>query len=200
MAQAFDTREAWLKAAEGIMAHWIRVEGYVYPDKTRVSCGFPKKGKGRGTPIGQCWDTSVSGDGTYEMFISPSIGDPSRACDILLHEMVHAAVGLDAGHGKPFGKLARALGLEGKLTATVAGADLKELIADKVLAELGPYPHAALGADEGGGKTTPKAKTYLIKLECPECEYPAYTTRKWLDSDGAPVCPSCGIPLEEKAK
>lgn len=195
-SQTFGTREEWLRAGEAIMAAWIRLDndGY-YPSNTRVSCGFPRKGKGRGTPIGQCWDTSISGDGTFEMFISPEIADPSRACDILLHEMVHAAVGIEDGHGKAFGKLARKLGLEGKLTSTVAGADLKELIASAVLAKLGPYPHAAMNV--GASRTTPKAKTYLIKLTCPECEYPAYTTRKWLQSDGAPVCPSCNVSLQE---
>jgi hypothetical protein len=193
----FTTREEWLRAAEVIMAAWVRADndGH-YPEKTRVSCGFPKVSRGRGDAIGQCWDTSVSADGTFEMFISPVIGDPSRVCDILLHEMVHAAVGLEHGHNKVFGKLARRLGLEGKLTAPVAGDELKELIKSQIVDKLGPYPHAKLGG-EGGGKTTPKQKTYLIKLACPECEYPAYTTRKWLDSDGAPVCPSCNIPLAE---
>lgn len=190
---SFTTREQWLKAAEAIMAHWVRVEGYDYPSNTRVACGWPKKGKGRGDPIGQCWSFQSSTDGSIEMFISPSIGDASRACDILLHEMVHATVGNENGHNKLFGKLARALGMEGKLTATIAGADLKELIETNVLAVLGAYPHAELRAMT----TTKKAKTYLIKMKCPECEYPAYTTQKWIDSDGTPLCPSCdGMSLE----
>lgn len=193
----YATREEWLKAAELVMSAWIRLEGVTYPAKTRVSCGFPHKGKGRGTLIGQCWDTTVSGDGTYEMFISPEIADPSRACDILLHEMCHAAVGIQNGHNKVFGSLARKLGLEGLLTATVAGEELKELIQKHCLDKLGPYPHSAMNVGKGGAKTTPKAKTYLIKLSCPECDYPAYTTRKWLESDGAPVCPSCHVSLKE---
>lgn len=197
MEKLHETREQWLKAAEGIMSHWIRVEGYEYPEKTRIACGFPKSSKGRGVAIGQCWTNEVSADKTFEMFICPSIDDPKRVCDILLHEMVHATVGIENGHNKVFGKLARALGLEGKLTATTAGAELVELIETNVLPKLGAYPHSALMAGTGV-KGPKKAKTYLIKHECPECEYPAYTTQKWLDSDGAPVCPTCQISLERK--
>lgn len=193
----YETREEWLRAAERVMRHWIEIEGYTYPDNTRVSCGFPRKGKGRGDPIGQCWSYIVSGDETFEMFICPTQGDPGEVAHILLHEMCHATVGLENGHNKVFGKLARALGFEGKLTATVPDSDLRALIKAQVLDILGPYPHAQMTLRKGS--TTPKAKTYLIKLVCPECEYPAYTTQKWLDSDGAPLCPSCdGQPQLER--
>src|SRR5262245_40096792 len=35
--------------------------------------------------------------------------------EILAHELVHAAVGVDQGHGPAFRKVANAIGLEGKL-------------------------------------------------------------------------------------
>lgn len=192
---AFETREAWLKAAEMIMARWIEVEGHSYPSTTRVACGFPKRSKGRGTAIGQCWSNVVSADRHFEMFICPTLGDGMDACAVLIHEMVHATVGIKEGHNKVFGKLARALGLEGKLSATVAGADLRDLIQTQVLDVLGAYPHAALNARGGDSEGPKKAKTYLTKCECGDCGYIAYTTRKWLDSAGSPVCPSCEIAM-----
>lgn len=188
----FDTREAWLKAAESLMSSWIEIEGHAYPTNTRVSCGFPKSGKGRGKHIGQCWSEVVSGDKHFEIFITPELSDAGEVCAVLIHEMVHATVGIKEGHNKVFGKLARALGLEGKLTATIAGDELKSLINDKVCKVLGAYPHARMnigGEDSEGPK---KAKTYLIKCECPRCGYIAYSTAKWLDERGTPHCPDHG--------
>jgi hypothetical protein len=61
---------------------------------------------------------------------------------IVAHELVHAAVGVEQGHGPAFGKVARAIGLEGKLTATVPGERFVASV-ELILAEVGPFPHAA---------------------------------------------------------
>lgn len=194
---AFDTREAWLKAAEGIMASWIEIEGYEYPTNTRVACGFPHKGKGRGNPIGQCWSVEVSGDKHFEIFVSPTHNSALEAAGTLLHEMVHATVGIEAGHGKPFIALARKLGLEGKPTHCGPGEDTNELIQSKVVDVLGHYPAAPMTINGGDGTTKPvKAKTYLIKCECQRCGYIAYSTAKWLDDRGTPHCPDHGEMLD----
>ena len=58
--------------------------------------------------------------------------------------MVHATVGIEAGHAKPFIALARKLGLEGKPTHCVPGADTNELIQMKVIDVLGAYPGAPM--------------------------------------------------------
>jgi hypothetical protein len=62
---------------------------------------------------------------------------------ILAHGLVHAAVGVEQGHGPAFGKVARAIGLDGKLTATVPGERFVAAVAP-ILAEVGPVPHAPL--------------------------------------------------------
>lgn len=188
----YDTREAWLKAAEAVMAYWIEVEGYEYPTNTRVSCGFPKQSKGRGNAIGQCWSTEVSGDQHFEIFISPTHNDALEACGTLLHEMVHATVGIEAAHGKHFVKLARMLGLEGKPTHCGPGADTKELIQAKVIDVLGDYPAAPMNVSDIKTKKVPNGKTYLKKCECEECGYIAYTTAKWINEVGMPHCPDHG--------
>ena len=190
------TREEWLKLAEQGMRAWIEQlpNGdalYQYPQHTRISCGFPKSSKGRNNAIGQCWTAKVSADETTEMFICPTQAEAARVCDILLHEMVHATVGVEHGHKKPFIRLARMLGLEGKITATVAGASLKARIGE-LLKTLPPYPHAEL---HPLARTTPKQKTALLKCECPSCGYLARVTAKWIDKAGAPICPGCEIEM-----
>lgn len=139
-----DTREGWLKSAMILLDQkFFAGRGHELPPNVKCSCGFPKYGSGKA--IGQCWDHVVSTNGTYEMFICPTQDDPMRVLDILLHEMIHACVGIKAGHKGPFKRMAQAFGLEGKMTATFVTegtelhAHLKE-IADT----LGPYPHAAL--------------------------------------------------------
>ena len=183
-------REDWLKTAEQSMKSWIVAEGYAYPAQTRISCGFPKASRGRNHSIGQCWTSKASSDDTAEIFISPTQANPARVCDILLHEMVHATVGVDCGHKKPFIKLARALGLEGKITATVAGEALTQRIST-MLDTLPAYPHAELHPLDGL-KGPKKQTTALLKVECGSCGYIARVTAKWIDSVGAPICPCNG--------
>lgn len=199
MASQFDkyeTREAWLKAAEAIMANWIEIEGYEYPTNTRVACGFPKVSKGRGHAIGQCWSTVVSGDEHFEIFVSPEHLDGAAAAETLLHEMVHATVGIEQGHNKVFSKLARALGFEGKITSGPLGSEQRELIAERVVKSLGNYPAAPMNVRGGDTKKPVTGKTYLIKCACKKCGYIAYTTAKWINDVGLPHCPEDG-PMED---
>lgn len=80
-----------------------------------------------------------------------------------------------------FAVAAKAAGLEGKMTATVAGTAL--LVSIAVWAEaLGAYPHAAMSAI--GRK---KQSTRLVKVSCKACGYTLRTTQKWLDK-GLPSC------------
>lgn len=67
----------------------------------------------------------------------------------------------------------------------------------EVVGELGPYPHRALEprlqtrARPDGTQTI---NTRMIKVTCPSCGYLLRTTRYWLESKGAPVCPD-GTPM-----
>jgi hypothetical protein len=83
-----------------------------------------------------------------------------------------------------FAKVAKAFGLEGKMTATVAGAELTERL-NALVEQLGEYPHALL---KESGK---KQSTRMIKCECYSCGYIARTSSKWIEQAGAPICP-CG--------
>lgn len=98
------------------------------------------------------------------------------------------------GHKGNFTRIARAIGLEGKMTATHAGEALGRILAD-VAADLGDYPHAALTPALSGVK---KQSTRMIKVVCPEDGYIVRTTAKWLEV-GMPSCP-CGTQMEAEIK
>ncbi|NBR27816.1 MAG: hypothetical protein EBT83_05300, partial [Betaproteobacteria bacterium] len=138
------TREQWLSKATEELRALFKQHGEVIPERVRSSCGFPSKSalSAKNRRIGECWSSRASADSHAEIFISPTISDSSRVLDILAHELIHAIHPGD-GHGSKFGRTARAIGLEGKLTATVAGPEFLAW-AEPVLARLGVYPHADL--------------------------------------------------------
>lgn len=184
MKTKHETREQWLGAAVDLLRPVFKQRaGVTLPKNWRVSCGFPHRGK---KAIGQCWPKTASGDQHWEMFISPVLAEPVRVLDVLVHELVHAGVGVKHGHDSVFAKAARSMLLEGKLTATTSGKPFKDEIATPLLAKLGAYPHAVLNA--GGISTGPKKQaTRLIKAMCPDCECTVRVTAKWLGT-GTPTC------------
>lgn len=185
------TREEWLNKAMLVIAEAIMEPAKpgctADIDKWRVSVGWPGGGGKKDKAIGQCWDSKASAEGYHEMFISPCLSTQQEVDHVLLHEMIHASVGVHNGHRKPFGDLARGCGLEGKLTATRASEKLRELL-DCCLEHLGPFPHARLTPAMAGVK---KQTTRMLKLECECCGFVARTTQKWIESVGLPTC-ACG--------
>ncbi len=189
----FKHREAWLHAVTEQLWEIFAAHGATIPEKIRVTCGFPSVGAfaAKHQRIGECWSDTASKDGHIEIMISPVLDDPMRVAGVLAHELIHATVGTQFGHKGPFAKLARAIGLEGKMTATTEGDAFKQAVAP-ILEAVGPYPHAELS------KTArPKQGTRLLKLQCPTCPYTVRITRKWLDEVGAPACPSHGDSMKE---
>lgn len=195
----FDTREAWLEAAIEVFRVWFRwADGNALPANIKVSCGWPARGgtAAKKRVLGECWHPKVSADGATQIFVSPYIGDSARALDVLLHECVHAALGVGAGHGPAFAALARRLGLEGKPTATVASEALQKRLVEVVIPALGKYPHAKMDATEWEVSDKPKKQdgSRMIKCECESCGYTVRTTRKWLEI-AVPTCPQQSCPF-----
>jgi hypothetical protein len=195
----YATREEWLNAA---IAHYrpaFAAQGFPLPDKVRVTCGFPGiRALATGSSnhrIGECWSSQASADGTVEIMISPVVSEPMRVLDILVHECCHAGAGNECGHKGNFKKLAKAMGLVGKMTAT-EGGDAFKRDAAPILDELGAYPHAALDARVGRKKQT----TRMLKCECAECGYTVRISQKWLDDVGAPHCPDHGEMAQGSGK
>lgn len=189
-----DNRESWLNRVAVGMAPLFEGLGAPLPSRVRVAIGFTSRGA-KGKAIGECWDNRCSGDGHFEIFIRPDLAHapdamPAQIAAILAHELVHAAVGIAAGHGKAFKRIAVGLGLVGPMRATTPGVGFLSAVAP-ILAAAGPLPHARL--DTGGETTRPKKQaTRMLKCECATCGYTVRTARKWLESAGAPLCPAEG--------
>jgi hypothetical protein len=158
------TREDWLnRFVDHARPVFVEI-GHALPANIRVAIGFCSTGR-KSKRIGECWSSEASADQHFEIFIHPGLqSDTSRIADILTHELCHTAAPGD-GHGKLFGRVARGVGLDGKLTATVAGANWHAW-ADPILAHLGPLPGADL---QGAAMGRKKQATRLIKAECNEC-------------------------------
>jgi hypothetical protein len=189
----FATREEWLNAFVTYARPEFLAQGYTLPDRIRVSVGFTSSGS-RGKRIGECWADSASEDGYFEIFLKPTMNNDSRMADVLTHELVHAAVGIPAGHGKAFKDCARAMGLTGPATSTSAGTEWYRW-ALPVLAELGAMPYGKLS--DGISTASPKQKTNLRKVSCPRCGWLARVTTRHIEPHSHLACPvpSCGGEL-----
>lgn len=177
-------REEWLLEAK------TRLESEFFSRKIRrlppvaVSCGIPK---GSSSAIGQCWDAKVASDGTSQIFICPSIDEPFQVLGVLLHELCHASVGVRYGHGPEFGRIARAVGLKGKLTQTVVEKDSSTgIFLTKIQEALGMYPHKSLNKLKTKKKGQRPKK---IKLVSPDHQDYEITILQELLYQGLPVDP-----------
>lgn len=177
------TREEWLIGLGRALAPRIaEAAGLDEMPSWRVSVGFPA---GSRKAIGQCWDAAATTDKTFEIFIRPDIREPLRVAGVFAHELVHAAVGIEAKHGKRFKAVATGIGLEGKMTATVEGPEFIAWTRD-ILDGLPPMPGADMDVTRSGRK---KDGTRQLKCECPSCGYIVRTSSKWIDV-AAPICPN----------
>lgn len=199
-------REAWLtKVAARYIAPLIALhQEKVKPLAAhRISVGWPKGSRGGKTAeaIGQCWPTHLSSDKHHEVFISPILG-AFEAVEVLIHELVHVAAGLKCKHKGEFKRLGVALGLKGKMTATVASDELAKKIRAWI-ADMPEYPHGPM-SHEGKKEKEAKPGSRLVKVFCDSCEYTLRASQKWLDV-AVPLCPNegcdkCGIEMEVESK
>lgn len=208
MKQIHPTREAWLEEAMSEVSVQFKRLGFPLPKKIRVTCGFTsggtRKRPGGKVLIGECWDSSKSGDKSFEIMVSPTEADPVRVLGILVHELAHAAAGLAAGHSGDFETLARGLNLEGPLPATTVGDAFKTQMAP-ALERLGEYPHARLNTAKKTVQTTRMllCRCKAVMPDGEECGYTVRLTAKWLkggkdredgskEAFGTPICPGNG--------
>lgn len=141
-------RETWLRNVADRMAPAFAELGFPIP-AFRASVGWPSAGQ---MASGECWDKRVSGDGHFEIFISPGRDDSRAIASTLAHELAHASAGLAHGHKGDFATIVRALGFAGRLTHAQDLDAAPKLAAwiDSILSETGPIPHAALSMNQRG--------------------------------------------------
>lgn len=183
-------REVWLtRAIEKHLTKMFKHSGSPLP-AVKVSVGLPY-GRGGKKAIGQHWSPEASDDKKGSIFISPTINDSLEVLGVLVHELVHAAVGNEKKHGPEFRKVAVKLGLEGQMTATYPGLALQRSLR-RVIKEIGKYPHAKLNL---AMNPTKKQTTRMIKMECQDCGYIARASRKVIEEKGPAVCPCNLFPM-----
>src|SRR5262249_53310025 len=124
---ALFTREDYLNHYINLLRPLFLAKSIVLPENLRVSCGWPRAQGGKGShAIGQCFARCASRDTTSEIFISPALDNPVEVGAVLIHELIHAWDDCRHGHRGPFRKAALAVGLQGKMRATIAGPKLQE--------------------------------------------------------------------------
>ncbi len=185
------TREEWLNKMTNMLREDFHGIEAPIPEKVRITCGWPSRSArpSKNQRIGECWSSQDSGDAHHEIFISPVLADPIAVAETLVHKLVHTTVGNKHGHKAPFRRVAVAMGLEGKMTATHAGEKLVERL-HSLIKQVGAYPHAKISMSN----QEKKQGTRMIKLLCPTCGYLARTTKKWIEM-GTPTC-MCGTKME----
>lgn len=189
-------REEWLNTFLKKLYPHFKDQGFNVPPNIRVSVGFPSKGV-KSKTIGECWDSECSNDQQFEIFIHPNQDNAVKVGGILVHEIAHAVVGIDAKHGPEFKACALKVGLCGKMKSTEETPELLQKL-EAIVKEIGPYPHSKLILPPKA--ETPKANG-PIKAVCPteECGYHVRISPKWVEEKGFPVCP-CGEQMEEGVK
>jgi hypothetical protein len=172
------TREDWLRRGVKKMEPLLKAQSAELPENWMIGTMEPRK-----TVIGRAWPAQHD---THQMFVSVGLTDSVQVLGVALHEMIHIAVGCDQGHRGMFAKVARGVGLKGKLTATTVeeGTDLHAALAD-IVDELGDFPNKALVPIKKAA-----AGSKWIRLESTnDSRYTVVISPKSLEACGAPVDP-----------
>ena len=181
------TRETWLEQATQLLNDDVFAgAGLNVPNDVRVSCGFPLgvRAGSKHMAIGVCHPRSHSTGGVNEIFINPNQDDSLRVLDVLAHELIHAIDDCQDGHGAKFRSMALGIGLTGKMTSTVAGAELEEKLKE-IQVKLGEYPHSEVMMHKK------KQTTRNIKVACDSCEFSFRTSNKNVESMIHTGCLAC---------
>lgn len=151
-------RVAWLELA------WDKLrEKYLpkAPQTAAVTVGFPFKNARKAA--GECWGGWKEGEGYFVSINPMCFPDPVRVLQTLLHEMLHAVLGIKEGHKRKFAKACSELGFEGPPTATYAGENMRKQL-EAIAAEIGPLP---AGKGEFEAPKEKKQGTRMRKYICP---------------------------------
>ncbi len=81
-------REEWLGRAVDLLRPYFEQHEYKLPELIKVSCGFT----GTERALGRCFLGNEVVDGVTQIYITPRESDSLKVLDILVHELVHAAL------------------------------------------------------------------------------------------------------------
>lgn len=203
------TIEQWLNNALSILKDAV-FSNYDIPDNIKISCGFCGVGKPKKEAdykvhvLGICCPSELSTGGFTEIFIDPILDESFRVLDVLVHEVVHAILGSGKGHGKEFKKIAIGVGLEGKMTSTIAGENLA-VILKRIVGDIGEYPHKAYqlitNNKESEDSEEKEKPDRIINLRCHDDKILVKTHESNLTERNLEFkCPVCNEQLKRKQK
>ena len=175
----------------------FRPLGYQVPKNIRIMVAPIKKSKNTSanTTLGVCHPSSWS-HGVNIIHLNISTTDKTDSVNVLatlIHELIHAIDDNKSGHkkGGAFDKMARAVGLDGMLTATYAGKELESRL-NKLIKEIGKFPAQAVSLE---GLRSDTCRN--IKLECSGtddviCDHGFNINRQRIEEMTTHKCLSCG--------
>ena len=187
MCNSITEREIWFNKALPLLDDLVfKPAGEKIPDLVRIGVGSLN---GRKTKtLGVCFSQAASEQKTIEITLNPTLNDSQEVLAVICHEVIHAVDNnLNGtslwGHKGQFRTIALAIGLEGKMTSTVAGKDLAVKI-DSIIGKIGNYPHATM-------KFAPaKQGTRLLKIFC-DCSFAFRVSAKQANRMLVTDCPCC---------
>lgn len=195
----YTTREEWLQAAADQLRPLLAERSGLTAPTVRIGVGWTSKGR-RSAAIGECWKAAAAADGVNEITVRVTHNsDVLGVLGTLLHEMIHAALDCEDGHGGRFKRAHTAVGFRGSARTSAERTD--ELTADlqRIAATLGEYPGARGLAVAPASSAAAKQSTRMIKLLCHACGFTFRCTRQWIDAagGGAMRCPDplCDVGL-----
>ena len=193
--QRFDTSDEWLtEATDRVLRAEIYRRAYITVPPVRVSVGFGTRGLANGT-LAQTLPRAMSLDGVNEIYIRPTLHDPTEVLTVLTGELIRAAFDGKAPNGKRVEAALANMGIAmQRISNAVRLYATTQLEADlRALAEsLGDYPRAN-GLDITAA-TRVKQTTRMIRCECTGCGFLFRTAQSWVDKVGGLTCPdaNCG--------
>lgn len=102
----YSSSEDWLRAATEMLRAFLAALEIYIPEKIRFSIAFTSRGKATGASQAktgvwpaECWPAAATDDGFCEIIIRADHDDPIEILGLLIHELVHAALG-DGKHGE----------------------------------------------------------------------------------------------------
>lgn len=176
-----ENREAWLTEAGRMIYPVIDAVAQSFANDYRpvpfedfaFSCSIPSGGSTQMRKVaGEIEYAAGTGNGKHEIRIAPSQDDSVQVVGIVIHEMIHAfAIG--DGHRRDFARIARFIGLKGKMTATYVEKDDEKgdrlrCVVNSILTTIGEYPHQKVRAPVPRGKRGIGSR--MLKIVCTDCD------------------------------
>ena len=195
------------KATQSLSDKVFRPHGFKVPKNIRINVSEMRTANKTTahTTLGRCYPTHFTTGkhdnpapkreqvNIIQMNIATTGKDNSvNVLDTLAHELIHAIDDNKSGHkkGGAFDKMARAIGLEGKLTSTYAGEELKGRL-NGIIKTIGKFPLQEVNLEGLRRDTNRNLKVRCYDTEN-DCDHGFNTNRYRIEQMISRTCLCCG--------